>query len=641
MEHRVGRLQLNIRGPAGRDADLPRFAEQFSRNVLERFCEIVEGRLRGRDLVIRRVDLRCSLAPEQLTDTAEAARYAAALAATIIIPETDEADGTSWAETSRSLSGGPGIITAFSAMRQALRNADETVAGLARANTATRDGQNQTWEEQNETVPVDPLPASAFGDAVELILFCLRAEARGGGDGWVEARLSDAGGESYGVSALRHRAIIAALSQLDAIGTMMETLAALSPRTIAALLDGLDVGTPIREVAQRRRLDSFHEPNGDASEPVTRASAGSGDFDRRLMELARQLPPTMSPDAAAVALHVRALTSPAVDKPSAFKRSAGSPGAPDWPIRHGTRPPLEDQQVAEPPLVPGTELQTRYGGLFYLLSLVLELGIGETLWKVCLPEGRVLTQMAAAILGDDSAADAAPLLFGGITAAEAVEPLAISPEQQKEVGIETLAATVAALPRLGVGSLPAPLLDVADSSAGRLLVASCGFPVGIFAWPAPDTAALAAGIDAFLQVWPITTAAPQASDFLCGLDGSGRLCPAADSAGIASCLLPMAPTATNVAVLAQICGSVLQLLYTRLMAHDVEAVSDPAELVSRYLVLPGRVVFAPEAMTIVMPMDRVDMALRRAALDRDPGWVPWLQRTVRIEFEPQTPEEVL
>jgi hypothetical protein len=77
------------------------------------------------------------------------------------------------------------------------------------------------------------------------------------------------------------------------------------------------------------------------------------------------------------------------------------------------------------------------------------------------------------------------------------------------------------------------------------------------------------------------------------------------------------------------------------MGHDGDAVSDAAGLVSRYLALPGRIVFAPEAMTIVMPMDRIDMALRRAALDRDPGWVPWLQRTVRIEFEPQSPEEVL
>ena len=169
----------------------------------------------------------------------------------------------------------------------------------------------------------------------------------------------------------------------------------------------------------------------------------------------------------------------------------------------------------------------------------------------------------------------------------------------------------------------------------------CGFPVAVFAWPAPDAAAVANGIEAFLRIWPAIAAAPQAPDFLCRLDGSGRLRRFADPAGIISCLLPTAPTASAAAALAQVCGSILQLFYTRLMGHDGDAVSDAAGLVSRYLALPGRIVFAPEAMTIVMPMDRIDMALRRAALDRDPGWVPWLQRTVRIEFEPQSPEEVL
>jgi hypothetical protein len=643
MEHRVGRLQLNIRGPTARDRDLTRYAERFSRNVLERFCQIIEDRFPGRDIQIRRMDLRCSLSPEQLVDTAEAARYAAALAATIVVPETDEEQPSAgpltadeegdapW--TGTSVSSRLDIIAEPGGKRQPLRDAGETAAHEARANTAAESEEVVTGEERFQTEPVDPLPASAYSDAVELILFCLGAEASGGSDGWVEAW--------FEVFGLRRRAIIAALSQLYAVGTMIETLAALSPRTIAALLDGLDVGTPIREMAQRWRLDSSHEPNSEASDPVTSVSAGSGDFDRRLMELARQLPLTMSPDAVAVALHVRALALPAADKPSAFKRSAGQPGAPASPIRYGTRPP-EDQPVAElPPLVPGTELQTRYGGLFYLLSLVLELGIGETLWKVCLPEGRVLTQMAAAILGDDAAADPAPLLFGGVTAAEAAEPLAISLEQQKEVCIETLAATVAALPRLGVGSLPTPLLDIVEGSAGRLLVATCGFPVAIFAWPAPDTAAAVTGIEAFLRVWPTTAGAPQARDMVLGLDASDRLHPAVGYAGMAQCFLPEAPTCADGSVLAQVCGSVLQLFYTRLAAHDGEAVSSTAHLVSRCLALPARIALAPEEMTIVMPMDRIEMALRRAALDRDPGWVPWLRRTVRIDFEAQRPEEVL
>jgi hypothetical protein len=200
------------------------------------------------------------------------------------------------------------------------------------------------------------------------------------------------------------------------------------------------------------------------------------DIGGRLAVLARRLPATLSPNAAAVALYVKALAPPATNAPPASERSAAQPAVPGPPARHGSLP-RGDLSVAEPPsLIPGTELQTRFGGLFYLLSLILELGIGEALWKVCLPEGQVLVRAAASILGDDAAGDAAPLLFGGVTAAEASGLLVISPEQQEEVCSEMLAATVGALPRLGIGSLPVPLFDVVECSAGRLLVATCGLP---------------------------------------------------------------------------------------------------------------------------------------------------------------------
>ena len=63
--------------------------------------------------------------------------------------------------------------------------------------------------------------------------------------------------------------------------------------------------------------------------------------------------------------------------------------------------------------------------------------------------------------------------------------------------------------------------------------------------------------------------------------------------------------------------------------------ADASEIVSRYLAISGHVELKPEAMTVVLPMARIDLAVRRAALDRDAGWVPWLRRTVRIEFVPE------
>jgi hypothetical protein len=182
------------------------------------------------------------------------------------------------------------------------------------------------------------------------------------------------------------------------------------------------------------------------------------------------------------------------------------------------------------------------------------------------------------------------------------------------------------------------MMEVVGTPVGRLLVATCGFPAAIFAWPAPDADGVAAGIAAFLAHWPRDTEAPQGRDPLPDFDRSGRVRRAAGPP--APCWLPRVPSAVAGCVLTQVCGALLQLFHARLVAHGGAAV-DASDLVARYLTLPGRVALAPEAMTILLPMDRIEMPLRRAALDRDPGWLPWLQRTVRIEFEPFGPGELL
>ena len=102
-------------------------------------------------------------------------------------------------------------------------------------------------------------------------------------------------------------------------------------------------------------------------------------------------------------------------------------------------------------------------------------------------------------------------------------------------------------------------------------------------------------------------------------------------------LAPLAPTppappvaAPASALLAQVCGAMTELFALRAGGAGAGA----SEVVSRYLAIPGRAELAPEAMTVVLPMRGIDTAVRRAALDRDAGWVPWLRRTVRLEFAP-------
>jgi hypothetical protein len=47
---------------------------------------------------------------------------------------------------------------------------------------------------------------------------------------------------------------------------------------------------------------------------------------------------------------------------------------------------------------------------------------------------------------------------------------------------------------------------------------------------------------------------------------------------------------------------------------------------------PGRLIAEREHLVIIMPASAVELAHRRAGLDRDPGYVPWLRRRVGFEF---------
>lgn len=52
-----------------------------------------------------------------------------------------------------------------------------------------------------------------------------------------------------------------------------------------------------------------------------------------------------------------------------------------------------------------------------------------------------------------------------------------------------------------------------------------------------------------------------------------------------------------------------------------------------WLVQRGRLMLPEERLIVAMPMSAVDLDLRRAGLDQNPGWVPWLKRRVELVFE--------
>lgn len=68
---------------------------------------------------------------------------------------------------------------------------------------------------------------------------------------------------------------------------------------------------------------------------------------------------------------------------------------------------------------------------------------------------------------------------------------------------------------------------------------------------------------------------------------------------------------------------------TEVLGHPDE----PAPQVrARVVARPGEIVADPGWIDVVMPLDSVEVGLRRAGLDRDPGWVPWLGVVLRYVY---------
>jgi hypothetical protein len=59
----------------------------------------------------------------------------------------------------------------------------------------------------------------------------------------------------------------------------------------------------------------------------------------------------------------------------------------------------------------------------------------------------------------------------------------------------------------------------------------------------------------------------------------------------------------------------------------------PDEVVAAVIRRSGLIAYAPGWVEIRMPLAEVDLDIRRAGLDLDPGWVPWLGTVVRYRYE--------
>jgi hypothetical protein len=173
---------------------------------------------------------------------------------------------------------------------------------------------------------------------------------------------------------------------------------------------------------------------------------------------------------------------------------------------------------------------------------------------------------------------------------------------------------------------------LAEHPAGRLLVAGAeNSPFAFFAWPAGSPKALGAGLSVLLDCWP-HHAVLSASPALAALDTSGRLRSSAEASRL-RLLLPEAPSAASASLLAMVVGAPC-LLFGARAGKDSDT---SGAFVARFITKAARVRLAYERMEVILRDHDLDLPIRRAGLDRDPGWLPWLRRTVRFVYHEHQP----
>jgi hypothetical protein len=237
---------------------------------------------------------------------------------------------------------------------------------------------------------------------------------------------------------------------------------------------------------------------------------------------------------------------------------------------------------------------TGWGGLVHLLGPMVECGVGQALWEACLDERAVLYRALTALCGDDPAAFE---LSGGGAA-----PVLAGPEQLAEIRAGVLDGLRRAVPRRGLAAWPP--LEPARTAGGLPCVRAAGLPWAVASW--------AEGPDADVDIAELS-----ASDVPVGRVWS-----------------PDEPEAADAALIAIVVGAPATLLALRLGWTG----GDAAAFAARWLRRPARILDDGEAIELRFGPEQVDLDLRRAGADADPGWIPWLRRTVRVAYDATEPD---
>lgn len=286
--------------------------------------------------------------------------------------------------------------------------------------------------------------------------------------------------------------------------------------------------------------------------------------------------------------------------------------------------PTEEGEPDGPERVPDADrVVTQFAGLFYLLPLLLELEAGPTIWAAGLPEGAVLGAGARILIGEEDPAISA--LAGERARVHAPALASVEGDSaETDVNLRVLGELARALERRPAG---APRDLEVQVRRGALLAAVQGHPFVVFSADAASPGAVAAGLRALSGAWPGSLVCPpRLAPWV--PPGRYRLCARSQA-------LPALPSDGS-----RLGASIVGAAATLFCERVGERPPTVAAFVTEHLALGGVLVLGDAELTVRIPASRVSFAVRRAGLDRDAGWVGWLERTVRLEFVGGEPDEL-
>jgi len=219
----------------------------------------------------------------------------------------------------------------------------------------------------------------------------------------------------------------------------------------------------------------------------------------------------------------------------------------------------------------------------------------------------LITAALASLIDDVD--DPAPFLLGGAAGPLAFE---VSRTQRDEIVTALCTELFASLPRRGLAVIPDVHLTFVGDAHRRVFCALVDSRP-IFAAPAPVKADAVNAIEQFLGIW--TSGSVHAPRAICELVPQSRIQRSNDAA---TASLPLETTDGDL-VVAVVAGTATCLFQSR--GGDCN------------FAIRGRIEDSADRRIVTMPMDAIRLSIRRAGLDSDPGWVPWLSRSIRIVFD--------